>query len=137
MEGASVPSPSLTTALRLRGKLTLLNVERRGSSTIALFPYRVLPVAFRDVCVENCTSKTPRLLKDLFVACKEMVTHVNIDKLEYLRKVLKLVDIYMGQFQLVPADAYMSLKSHTPLIDLSPHVARWLDWRNSPNCNLK
>ena len=86
MGRASVPSPSLTAAPRLRGKLTLLNIERRwGSSTIAPFAYRALPIAFRDLCVENCTFKTSRLLKDLFAACKETV------------RVLKLVDIYMGQ----------------------------------------
>jgi hypothetical protein len=73
-----------TTVPRFRGKLTLLNIKSHGTPLTAPFANPPLPMAFKDVCIENCRFESPQSLKDLFVACGRTV------------KIVKVSRIYLG-----------------------------------------
>lgn len=86
MGKATVPFRNPAVTPRFRGKLALTNVKSNGTSMIAFLAD--LPIAFEDVCVENCRFETPRPLKDLFAACQETMKKVKVSK------------IFFGEFHL-------------------------------------
>lgn len=115
---ATVPFRNPTVTPSFRGKLTLTNIKSGGTSMIAFLAD--LPIAFEDVCVENCRFETPKPLNDLFAACRETM------------KKVKVVKIFFGEFDLhgtsrwcrVSSGPYVLIRidniSQTPLVDLSP-----------------
>ena len=83
-----------------RGKLSLSNIKSNGTSMVAFLSN--LPIAFEDVCVENCRFETPKPLKELFVACRETMRKVKVTK------------IFFGEFHLrdVSCKRHASPRSH-------------------------
>lgn len=101
MGKAAISFSSPTIAPRFRGKLTLLNIKSNGTSATAPFVDPPLPMAFKDVCVENCRFESPKSLKGLFVACKETVRTIKVSR------------IYLGEFP-HSAHFHVSSKSYVP-----------------------
>lgn len=79
MGEATVPFRKPAITPRFRGKLVLSKIKSNGTSIIAFLVD--LPIAFEDVCVENCRFETPKVLKDLFVACQETTKRIKVSKI--------------------------------------------------------
>lgn len=109
-------TPAITP--RFGGKLKLSNVKSNGTFMISFL--LDLPMAFEDVCVENCRFETPKPLNDLFVACRGTMKKINVSK------------IFFGEFHLHGTSRQCLCLRHlkfltspdnsstTPLVDLSP-----------------
>lgn len=115
---ATIPFRIPTITPRFRGKLALSNIKSNGTSIVTLFMH--LPMAFEDVCVENCRFETPRPLKDLFVACQETMRKVRVCKIFFgafrFRDPSNRYHVFWTlTFFSIPDDI-----SQTPLVDLSP-----------------
>ena len=78
MGRARVRSRIPATTPRLQGNLALKNLRHNESSLIAFLA--VLPIAFEYVCVEDCGFETPKLLNDLFAACRETMKKVKVSR---------------------------------------------------------
>ena len=73
----SFPTPAALPSFR--GKLTLSNINHQfASHVIAPFVNHPHPMAFRDVCIENCSFERQEDVRDLFLACRKTVRTVDI-----------------------------------------------------------
>ena len=92
MGGDIKPFRRPTVTPRFRGKLSLLNIKSSGTALVASLSD--LPMAFKDVCVENCRFEKPKPLKDLFSVCGEAM------------KKIKVCRIFFGEIDLHGTPSY-------------------------------
>ena len=120
MGNTTMPSRRHFITPRFRGKLTLLNIKADGTPMTAPFVDPPLPMAFKELCVENCRFESPKSLRDLFIPCQETAKAVKVSRI-YLgafRSTIYFTDVSCLRniaFSIPTDDT-----SETPLIDLSP-----------------
>ena len=81
MGTTTIPYRTPDVTPRFGGKLELANIKSNGTSMITSFVDPPIPMAFEDVSVVDCRFETPKVLKDLFVACQATMKRIRVSKI--------------------------------------------------------